>query len=184
MTHMRVFMIAFLALSLSGCQRHRIAEAKQQFTAAIAECKKGEELTRENAMERFDCISEAKRQFAFAVNAPDEWILEQEIANNRESAVQYSEGKISRQQYETAVQKNHAEAARADAEARAQPAPAPAPQPYVMPTSTITNTNCTGVGKHQLHIVWNQIERGPVSPCINQTSARKLNPSFHGRFSA
>jgi len=113
--------ICLSIISLSACQQiqQQNVEADQRMMAASAVCREGE-LTRKNALERRDCIDNAKRQWDSEVNYAYTWIVEQNIAADRESAVEYSEGEISKEKYNTAIQKHQADAMAAIAQANAQ----------------------------------------------------------------
>jgi hypothetical protein len=165
---MRILGICLLVLSLFGCQQmqqQKRAEADQRLYSAMVKCRNGKDLTRKTAIERADCIGNAKRQRGYEINNPFMWILEQDIADDRESAVEYSEGKLTKDEYRTALQKHWADALETEAQALGQrrqeniqalqmlqgmqPAPAPTPQPYMIPTYSpppVINTNCYGSG--------------------------------------
>jgi hypothetical protein len=141
-----------------GCQQQRIAAAAKQQQSDIEVCRNGEKLTRENALERADCMGNARRKYAYAVSPQTEWIVEQEIAANRVSALKYAEGRISKEEYETEAKQHYAEGAQTEAginmqqrqqniQALAlwqsmQPASVAAQQPYMMPVNRPIQTNC------------------------------------------
>ena len=179
---MRILKYLFFSLSmisLLGCQQiqqqkiaQRNAESLQREKASFAECSEGT-LTRKNALERRDCIDSASLQYFEEINYPFMWIVTQYIAANRDSAVKYSEGKISREAYTTAVKQHFADGQKTayeasqqnmqiQAQAQAQrqaaavailgsmyQAPQPMPQPYMMPVqqNRSVNTNCNVVGQ-------------------------------------
>ncbi len=166
---MRIFAICLLALCLSGCQQmqqqqqqEKITAANATFNAKAAACRNGETLSKNNAVAWADCLATANTERGYAVNNPNMWIVDKENAADRESAVEYSEGKISEEQFKTDTQKHFAEAKEEEAGVFAQqrqenmqrlqtiqgmlPQPQPMPQPYAIPTSHPIQTNCTTVG--------------------------------------
>jgi hypothetical protein len=161
---MRILIMFAVAACVTGCQQYKAAEAKKELTEAIKVCKHGEPLIPQNAIARVDCMSTAQVQYFIATDSPALGILEQVMAEDRESAVQYSEGKISQQDFVTAAKMHWAQgtqAAAAMGQQRAQNAtnalaaygalqsamPHPAPvQPYMMPVNRPVQTNCMGNG--------------------------------------
>jgi hypothetical protein len=115
---MRKLVILLCALSLTSCQQiqqQQKKEAETAFMAALEGCRDAGEVTRENVMERIECVALAKRQFAADIHSPNEWILEQNLAADEESAVQYKEGKITRDEFIAQTKQHYAESAKTEA---------------------------------------------------------------------
>jgi hypothetical protein len=170
MTLRLIIFLPIIAIALISCQQiqqQTKAEASQQMMAEISICREVE-LTPKNAIERIDCIASARRKFGATVSPNTMWVLEQDLAADRESAVEYSEGKISKERYQTAIQKHYADGAATEAQALAEmqqqnaqnaanalsaysamqsitPHPVPS-QPYMMPVNRPVNTNCNQIG--------------------------------------
>jgi hypothetical protein len=154
--------IIFLSVLLMGCQQQRREAANHVLQDDITTCRHGESLSREHVLEQIDCMSEARRKWAYAIGANDEWIMEKIITNDRQSAQEYADGEISKETFKTALQRHWSDAAQLETEYQQQrrqnalqalsymqnsPVFQPqSTQPYVMPVQRNTTTNCYAYG--------------------------------------
>jgi len=107
-----------LIIALAGCQpilqhqaqqqlQQRIVTADQRFATAKEACTKGK-LTKQNAVARADCTGNARIQWVNDSGYPGMWVIQQQVEADHQSAVAYSKGKITQQEYDFAREQHAA----------------------------------------------------------------------------
>jgi len=104
MTKTNMLVIAATALLLTSCTTAQ-QRVDQQLAQDIASCTQGE-LTPANALQRRNCVDQATISRLQAVGATNMPLVYQLVNANHAAAVEYSEGKISKDNYNSILRQN------------------------------------------------------------------------------
>jgi len=104
-----ILIMLFLISALAGCTTARQGQTvdQQQYQQEKAQCNQVP-LTKENAVQRQDCVNKSLIYHAMRGGIPAQ-VIYQRTAADTQSAVDYSEGRITALQYQALVDRHEAE---------------------------------------------------------------------------
>lgn len=166
---MRLFIIFFLTLILTGCQQMqeaRNAEANKKYEIAIEKCADDIGfISSKNVVIWQNCINQARSTKAQDRNYSFMWVLQQNLSADSASALEYSNGRITKKEYLAEISQHYFLGEKMEQQAQMQSSqqsqqniqallaiqgmmqkPQPMPQSYMPSINRPIQTNCNAYG--------------------------------------